>query len=179
MSKAFTLIELLIVIAIITVMAVIAVPAFNTYGARAEIEAKAEEIKVAIDKAYAFSQAPEQGTDGVNVTIGGSDFLIKSEFCKMKANKSDCSGSPIRSEIVSNKTDFRLQNTASNNAYASNSIYFVSPGTYIPTSDPNAFYVAKGKYLIKVKITQQPNSSPPFSVSIGNIETVGPGPVPL
>lgn len=69
MRKAFTLIELIIVIAIITLMAVLAVPAFDNYGARNDLDMKAEEIKLYIETAYKQAQSPIKDTNGTAIII--------------------------------------------------------------------------------------------------------------
>lgn len=68
-NKAFTLIEIVIVISIIIIMAVLAVPAFDRYGARNELDGKAEEIKTFIETAYKQAQSPQKGVNGSSIMI--------------------------------------------------------------------------------------------------------------
>ena len=69
MKKSFTLIELIITVSLIAVMAVIAVPAFNNYSVRADTQAKAEEIKYLIEKAYISAQNPVNGNNAAMIGI--------------------------------------------------------------------------------------------------------------
>lgn len=59
--SAYTLIELLIVIAIIGLMAVFAIPAYLNYGHRLAFSQKAEEVKELINQTYISAKNPEQG----------------------------------------------------------------------------------------------------------------------
>ena len=65
--SAFTLIELLIVIAIILMTIVFGVPAFNKYGNRAEVISTAEQIQATIEKAYANSNTPPKGANEIHL----------------------------------------------------------------------------------------------------------------
>lgn len=74
--RAFTLIELLIVISIIFLMAVVAIPAYQNYGARSEVSLKADEIKALIDRAKAYSENPSQGKDCAQVIFTPNKISI-------------------------------------------------------------------------------------------------------
>lgn len=76
-SKAFTLIELLIVIAIILLMATAAIPAYQNYGAKQEVTMKAEEIKALIDRAEAYSKNPAQNNNCAMVNLAADPITIQ------------------------------------------------------------------------------------------------------
>lgn len=80
-QKAFTLIELLIVIGIIGVMAVLAVPTFNDYGAKAELDNKTDQIKLILDTFYQKSVSPDGGSNGSFVAIGTDTITSKIGTC--------------------------------------------------------------------------------------------------
>jgi prepilin-type N-terminal cleavage/methylation domain-containing protein len=65
--KAFTLIELLIVIALILMTVVFGVPAFNKYGNNAEVSSTAEQIQATIEKAYSSSTTPPKGATEIHL----------------------------------------------------------------------------------------------------------------
>lgn len=83
MKKAFTLIELLIVVVIIVLFAVVSIPFFDRYGSRAELDAKAEEVRMTIEKAHTFSQSPEQGRNGAVVSFESSSQLITTHYANI------------------------------------------------------------------------------------------------
>lgn len=66
-SKAFTLIEILVVIAIILLTIAFGVPAFNKYGNNAEVSSTAEQIQATIEKAYSNSNTPPQGANEIHL----------------------------------------------------------------------------------------------------------------
>ena len=68
-KKAFTLIELMITIAIIAIMAILAVPAFNQYAANNEIASKAEEIQSIIQRTYSQGMSPPPGANSAHIWI--------------------------------------------------------------------------------------------------------------
>ena len=71
-KNGFTLIELIIVISIVALMAVVAIPAFNTFGANADLDAKADEIKSFIERSYQEGVAPQNQHNGVSIQLDGS-----------------------------------------------------------------------------------------------------------
>lgn len=98
MKRSFTIIELLITISIIVLMAVVAVPYFNTYSAKTELNAKAEEIKYFIETAYAEAQSPQRGSNGVvlDINLNSTDNITKtnikfSDICYTSLIDSGCS----------------------------------------------------------------------------------------
>lgn len=64
MKNAYTLIEIVIVIAIIGMMALVSIPAFGKYELKNNLESKAEEITSLFNRAYLLSQSPVRMTDG-------------------------------------------------------------------------------------------------------------------
>lgn len=97
MKKAYTFIELLIVISIIALMAVVAIPSFSNYGKKAELDNKAEEIKYLIEKAYADAVSPAIGLNGSMVEFAtgpSSEVRVKrgvfSDECKKDINDDNC-----------------------------------------------------------------------------------------
>ena len=85
MKKAFTLIELLITLAIITMVTVLGVPAFAKYGERSRFDQKISEIKFAMDEVHLKMLNPENGVstyglkisdsgDGLSLTRGGYEY---------------------------------------------------------------------------------------------------------
>lgn len=108
-KKAFTLIELLIVIAIILVMAVTAIPLYQNYGANQSVVLKAEEIQAMLDRAYAYSQNPAQGKNCAHVFK--NENIIKIQFGSIDQNKfSDTDGCVVANEedqIVSSKDEIQ------------------------------------------------------------------------
>lgn len=110
-KKAFTLIEIIIVVALIALMATISVPAFNRYNQRNHFEAKSEEITTLFNRAYALSVAPkrvEAGSnsytcDAVNVVYNGSKLTLMLKRT-VGSEKVDCSETDqdIDSEVIIN-----------------------------------------------------------------------------
>lgn len=120
MNKGFTLIELLITISIILLMAVVAIPAFNQYSAKANLNAKAEEIKYFIETAYAEAQSPQRGSNGavINITtdaistkITKSNVLFK-DICFTNIADTGCN---VRNETDINSIDLGDYNIMFNN----------------------------------------------------------------
>lgn len=81
MKKAFTLIEIVIVIAIVALMAVAAIPSFNNFGARQELNNKADEIRMIFEKAYARSVSPEVGNNQHIVEVRNGSIIYASRYC--------------------------------------------------------------------------------------------------
>lgn len=68
-SKAFTLIEILITLAIIAMMTVIAIPTFSNYGEKADFSQKMDQVQELINKTIIQSQNPTQGNNGAEALI--------------------------------------------------------------------------------------------------------------
>ena len=82
-------------------MAVIAVPAFNNYSVRADTQAKAEEIKYLIEKAYISAQNPVNGNSGsmigARTALYNPTTLFTGKFnaiCATNINSSVCRDFP-------------------------------------------------------------------------------------
>lgn len=103
-KKGFTLIELIIVIAIILLMAVVSIPAYQNYGAKSELSLKADEIKALIDRAEAYSRNPQQGnncaqvtftSDKIRIQFGGFDTSNPTAGCAIDSVKTSVSSADI------------------------------------------------------------------------------------
>ena len=75
-QKGFTLIELMIVVAIIGILAAVAIPAYQDYIARsqmAEAMSLSDGLKTAVSEVYGQDgSCPTNGTNGIASTIGGT-----------------------------------------------------------------------------------------------------------
>lgn len=83
-TKAFTLVELLVVVMIIALFVVFGAPAFNRYNHKQEVDTKAKEIKGVIDGAYVQSQYIQQGYDSALVIMNENNlisFLTNTNQC--------------------------------------------------------------------------------------------------
>lgn len=130
---AFTLIELLIVVAIILLMAAAAIPAYQSYGAKSELSLKADEIKALIDRAEAYSQNPAQGQNCAQVFLVAPDN-IKIQFGSFTASNPGANGCTIDStqSVISSKDMIDISTSYMNYSLehqTNNIIYSFYPGT--------------------------------------------------
>lgn len=90
MKKAFTLIELVIVIAIIGIMAVLAMPLFDKFSAQAELNDKSEEMKLIIEQAYLQTISPVQGDNAARIVlssgVSGPVMVLERGSCVRSAD---------------------------------------------------------------------------------------------
>lgn len=111
---AFTLIELLIVIAIILMTIFFGVPAFNKYGNNSEVSSTAEQIQATIEKAYSSSTTPPKGANEIHLWFTRDEnskqqvlvrpyYQIKVAPGSVTLQQTDgpTNSSPFNSEIVS------------------------------------------------------------------------------
>ena len=131
MSKAFSIIELIIVISIIVLLSVMAVPAFTVFGARADLDSKAEEIKIAVEKAAMAAKNPEQGKTGAKFLFDNTVTppRIKSTYCKLKDTTRPQDGclANFKDEFVTIPSNTTLDSF--------NTIYFSITGKTFPSTD--------------------------------------------
>lgn len=141
-KKGLSLIELIIVIAIILIMTVLAVPAFDKYGNKVALEGKAEEIKAAIEKAYQEAKTPAYGKNGSRVILNTSLNTINTSTAdypdgpcaKLEGKISDClpSNANTTASVSIPDSDFEIRNMAINSlggSYSTNNltIHFDTP----------------------------------------------------
>lgn len=137
MKKSFTLIELLISISIILLMAVVAIPYFNTYSAKTDLNAKAEEIKYFLETAYAEAVSPTDLNNGVSVNIWSDDvrknLVVYDSDCYKNINS--CTNTEVTEEVISlsgyGRNDLKVDGVSSNVV----GINFLSPA-----SDKNTYF---------------------------------------
>lgn len=80
--KGYTLIELIVVIAIIGVMTVFAIPAFARYGKNSDFNQKVDEIKILFDQGYLLSKNPEN-SQIVQYEIGFNTDYVYLQSCNL------------------------------------------------------------------------------------------------
>lgn len=131
MKQAFTLIELLIVIALIAMMVVVAVPQFSKFGKRSELTLKAEEFELLFVSAEKFASNPELNYNGMslrlNYSSGISSIANKATFDNK--DKPWAGASTKLWQEVRIPSDMFVVNTISSELDAD--FYFVSPGDYV------------------------------------------------
>ena len=100
--KAYTLLELTIVIIIMALVAVLAIPASARYGNSQAYDQKAAEVKELMNQAYTLSRNPEKDvlTYSIAVNSGGTEFVLKRCFQIDDPSTMACSESPRASEVV-------------------------------------------------------------------------------
>jgi len=97
-KKAFTLIEVLITLAIITMVTVLGVPAFSKYGENARFDQKVSEIKYGLEETHLKMLNPE---NGVKEYIFESNFTTQTILFKKK--NADDTVSEYKRILISSK----------------------------------------------------------------------------
>lgn len=77
-QKGFTLIELMIVVAIIAILAAIALPAYQDYIARSQVTTGLADIRGGVT---AFEERIQRGTPTTNVTLGEIGLTAETARC--------------------------------------------------------------------------------------------------
>jgi len=72
--RAYTLIELLMVMTIIGMMAVLAVPAFATYSRKEEVAQKASDVVALLKRGYILSKNPDKNVSFYQITVATGDI---------------------------------------------------------------------------------------------------------
>lgn len=99
-KSGFTLIELVVTIAIAVVLAGFGIPAFRQYGARQELDTQAELVAEALREAQALSLAPERGLNYYGVEFAPPNYQIIAH----KTASGDLV--PIKSQSINSKVHF-------------------------------------------------------------------------
>lgn len=134
-KKAFTLIELLIVIAIMVLMVAFAVPQFQKYGKRSALSSKAEEFKLLIENAYQYSKNPELGYKGMVITLnfinGTNTTSHYADFMNLSAPWTGANKVKSWQEVAV-PSDMVLENEIGSEI--KKELYFIPPGIYLKES---------------------------------------------
>lgn len=86
-KKAYTLIELAVIIVIIAILATMAIPAFSNFGKKQDFNQKAEEIKQLMDQTYLLSRNPEK--DALSYELVGDNTSTPNKFVLKKCTGMD------------------------------------------------------------------------------------------
>lgn len=138
MKKAFTLIELLIVIGIIVVLTAIAVPRFDNFGSKAEVADKADEIKSLIEKGITSSIGSQITVEGEvsNGTMITAKFGTNADSVTLNNVKYQNISNPAGSMpvVLSTETvelpDYMHLTPSAGGASGALYAYFIAPTTY-------------------------------------------------
>lgn len=106
--KAFTLIELLIVCAIIGLMTVLTIPFFSRYGARSEFNLRSIEVKSLIEQMGNMAKNPKQGI---------SRYVIKADTIAktIELHENDGTGELIKKITLPSSYAIAINGVAANN----------------------------------------------------------------
>jgi type II secretory pathway pseudopilin PulG len=85
-QKAYTLLELIVILIIIGILSVLAIPSFMNYGKKQALSQKADEVKQLIDQAHILSQNPEKDALSYEVFADKGSSPNKFVLKKCKAN---------------------------------------------------------------------------------------------
>jgi len=117
-QKAYTLIELAVIIVIIAVLATMAIPAFSNFGKKQDFNQKAEEIKQLMDQTYLLSRNPEKGALSYELVSDNTGTLSKFVLKKCKADiMADyrCNSNSSEYEVVKTVSLLENQTVQGNN----------------------------------------------------------------
>lgn len=94
MIRGFTLIELIVTLAIVSVLLGLGIPAFRNFGAEQELQLAAEEIVATLQEAQALSLAPRGGE--LSYTVGFSTTSPREYNLWAKKNNSSQSSVTLK-----------------------------------------------------------------------------------
>ncbi|MFA7244433.1 MAG: prepilin-type N-terminal cleavage/methylation domain-containing protein [Patescibacteria group bacterium] len=131
-KRAFTLIEILIVIAIILLMAAAAIPAYQNFGARQEVVLKADEVKALLDRAYAYSQNPQQNQNCARIifTQNPDGTSMNIQYGQINSTKEDCDLAPTSITDSKDIVDFTGMNVVFGTGSDLGFTYSYYPGNF-------------------------------------------------
>lgn len=147
-KKAFTLIELLVTIALMLLIMVVAIPAFNRYGDRAELNSKVEEMQSILEKGNSLATAPAKGSNGAVVTIDTTNntttaMTLESVWFTNPTSATDFTynSSSVVDTVSLPQGKITIANLSSDQKGTTLKIYFVAPGKIYFYDSVNASFL--------------------------------------